>query len=69
MILTIWGGEDPYRFVEVRGEVVVSRGAPGQGHIDEFSHKYHGRPYWTRIRSERTILRIAAFRQVIRMTS
>ena len=68
--LTIWDGEDPYRFVEVRGEVVgITRGQEAREHIDELSHKYHGRPYRTKIRSERVILRIAPFRQVIRMPS
>jgi len=68
--ITIWDMEDPYRFVEVRGEVVGrSKGPEAREHIDELSHKYHGRPYGTKIRSERVILRIAPFRQVIRMPS
>jgi PPOX class probable F420-dependent enzyme len=68
--LTIWDGEDPYRFVEVRGEVVgITRGPEAREHIDELSHKYHGRPYRTKIRSERVVLKIAPFRQVIRMPS
>jgi len=68
--LTIWDSEDPYRFVEVRGEVVgITRGPEAREHIDELSHKYHGRPYRTKIRSERVILRIASFRQVIRIPS
>ena len=68
--LTIWDREDPYRFVEVRGEVVgITRGPEAREHIDELSHKYHGRSYRTKIRSERVILRIAPFRQVIRMPS
>jgi PPOX class probable F420-dependent enzyme len=68
--LTIWDSEDPYRFVEVRGEVVgITRGPEAREHIDKLSHKYHGRPYGTKIRSERMILRISPFRQVIRMPS
>ena len=68
--ITIWDVEDPYRFVEVRGEVVgKSRGPEAREHIDKLSHKYHGRPYGTKIRSERVILRIAPLRQVIRMPS
>ncbi len=68
--ITIWDMEDPYRFVEVRGEVVGrSKGPEAREHIDELSHKYHARPYGTKIRSERVILRIAPFRQVIRMPS
>jgi PPOX class probable F420-dependent enzyme len=68
--LTIWDGKDPYRFVEARGEVVgIVRGPEAREHIDKLSHKYHGRPYGTKIRSERAILRIAPFRQVIRLPS
>ncbi|HZA45263.1 MAG TPA: PPOX class F420-dependent oxidoreductase [Rubrobacter sp.] len=68
--LTIWDKDDPYSFVEVRGEVVGKvKGPEARGHIDELSHKYHGRPYGTPIRSERVMLRIAPLRQVIRMPS
>jgi PPOX class probable F420-dependent enzyme len=68
--ITIWDVEDPYRFVEVRGEVVGKlRGPEAREHIDKLSHKYHGRPYGTKIQSERVILRIAPLRQVIRMPS
>ena len=66
----IWDKEDPYRFVEVRGEVVGKvKGPEARTHIDELSHKYRGRPYQTRIRSERVVLRIAPLRQVIRIPS
>src|SRR3712207_8806756 len=66
----IWDKEDPYSFVEVRGEVVgKAKGPEARDHIDELSHKYHGRPYQTRIRSERVVLRIAPIRQVIRIPS
>ena len=65
--LTIWDREDPYRFVEVRGRVVEKvRGSEAREHIDELSHKYRGGPYKTRIKSERVVLRISPFRQVIR---
>jgi hypothetical protein len=66
----MWNKDHPYRFVEVRGEFVgKSKGPEAKEHIDKLSHKYHGRPYGTKIRSERVILRIAPFRQVIRMPS
>jgi PPOX class probable F420-dependent enzyme len=66
----IWDKEDPYRFVEVRGEVVEKvKGPEARKHIEELSQKYRGRLYQTRIRSERVILRIAPLRQVIRMPS
>ena len=68
--LMIWDKEDPYRFVEVRGEVVEKvRGSEARKHIDELSQKYRGRPYQTPIRSERVVLRIAPLRQVIRIPS
>ena len=68
--LTIWDKEDPYRFVEVRGEVVGKvKGPEAREHIDKLSQKYHGRPYGTKIQSERVILRIAPLRQVIRIPS
>ena len=68
--LTIWDKEDPYRFVEVRGEVVdKTKGPEAREHIDELSYKYHGRPYGNTVKSERVILRIAPLRQVIRMPS
>src|SRR5919206_2262301 len=41
--ITIWDREDPYRFVEVRGEVVEKvRGPEAREHIDELSQKYRG---------------------------
>src|ERR687898_3071068 len=68
--VTIWDMEDPYRFVEVRGEVVEKvKGQEARDHIDELSHKYHGKPYQTRIQSERVVLRIAPSRQVTRTPS
>jgi PPOX class probable F420-dependent enzyme len=68
--LAIWEKEDPYSFVEVRGEVEEKvRGPEARAHIDELSYKYHDRPYGTKIQSERVILRISPLRQVIRMPS
>lgn len=68
--LTIWDNDDPYSFVEVRGEVVEKvKGPEAREHIDELSHKYRGRPYGTKIQSERVILRIAPLRQIIRKPS
>src|ERR687883_859452 len=67
--LMIWDKEDPYRFVEVRGEVVEKvKGPEARKHIDELSQKYRGGPYQTqRISSERVVLRISPRRQVIRI--
>ena len=68
--VTIWDKEDPYRFVEVRGEVVEKvKAQEARKHIDELSQKYRGKPYQTQIRSERVVLRIAPLRQVIRIPS
>ncbi len=69
--ITIWDKEDPYRFVEVRGEVVEEvKGQEARKHIDELSQKYRGTPYpQTRIRSERVMLRISPLRQVVRIPS
>jgi len=68
--VTIWDKEDPYRFVEVRGEVVEKvKGQEARKHIDELSHKYHGRAYQTPIQSERVVLRISPSRQVVREPS
>jgi PPOX class probable F420-dependent enzyme len=68
--VTIWDTEDPYRFVEVRGEVVEKvKGQEAREHIDELSHKYRGKPYQTQIQSERVVLRIVPLRQVVRTPS
>jgi PPOX class probable F420-dependent enzyme len=68
--IMIWDKEDPYRFVEVRGEVVEKvKGPEARKHIDELSHKYRGGPYRTPIRSERVVLRVASLRQVVRTPS
>jgi len=66
----IWDQQDPYRFGEVRGEVVEKvRGPEAREHIDSLSQKYHGKPYGTKVQSERVILRIAPRRQVVRSPS
>ncbi|CAA9456410.1 MAG: hypothetical protein AVDCRST_MAG58-1656 [uncultured Rubrobacteraceae bacterium] len=68
--VTIWDMNDPYRFVEVRGEVVGKvKGQESREHIDELSHKYRGETYQTSIQSERVVLRIAPSRQVVREPS
>jgi PPOX class probable F420-dependent enzyme len=68
--VTIWDMEDPYRFVEVRGEVVEKvKGQEAREHIDELSLKYRGKPYQTQIQSERVVLRITPRRQLVRKPS
>ncbi len=64
--LTIRDEENPYRYAEVRGEVVEKvRGSEAREHIDELTDKYHGGPYENPIQSERVMLRIAPQRQFI----
>jgi len=64
----VWDQEDPYRFVEVRGEVVEKvMGDEAREHIDALSQKYRGKPYGTTIQSERVMLRIAPRRQIVRL--
>ena len=64
--VTIWDADNPYSFVEVRGQVVDTvTGDEARGNIDALSQKYIGRDYASVIQSERVILRIAPDRQVI----
>lgn len=66
--VTIIDRENPYRFAEVRGEVVAKiRGPEARASIDELSQKYGGRPYPDdAIQTERVILKIAPRRQLSR---
>jgi len=60
VVVTIWELDDPYRYIEVRGEVTeVVRGTQAREHIDRCAQRYLGRPYPAeQITSERAILRI-----------
>jgi PPOX class probable F420-dependent enzyme len=60
VVVTIWDRESPYRYVEVRGEVVdETRGPEARAHIDTLAQRYFGRDYREeQIASERVILRI-----------
>jgi PPOX class probable F420-dependent enzyme len=65
--VTIWNAGDPYRYAEVRGEVVETVAGPeARAHIDELSMKYNGHEYRNQIQSERLILRIKPLRQRLR---
>ncbi len=59
--ICIWERDDPYHYMEVRGEVVETiLGERARAHIDELSQRYFGRLYdGDSITSERVILRIA----------
>ncbi len=65
--LTIRDEENPYRYAEVRGEVVEKvRGQEAREHIDELSQKYHGEDYPPdNIVSERVMLWIVPNRQTL----
>jgi len=62
--VTIWDGDNAYRYAEVRGTVVGEiRGQEARDNIDELSRKYMGKDYGTQIQSERVVLQIAPTRQ------
>ena len=56
----IWDKDDPYHYIEVRGEVIeIIRGEEAREHIDKLALRYFGRRYdGDTIQSERVILRI-----------
>jgi PPOX class probable F420-dependent enzyme len=65
--VTIWDNDDPYRYAEVRGEVVETvTGPEARAHIDQLSMKYYGHEYRNRIQSERLLVRIKPVRQLLR---
>jgi PPOX class probable F420-dependent enzyme len=60
-VVTVWKSDNPYSYVEIRGEVVETIGGQrARDHIDELSRKYRsGRDYDPdAITSERVILKI-----------
>ena len=65
--LTIRDEQNPYRYAEVRGQVVEKvRGQEARDHLDELSQKYHGEDYSSdNIVSERVMLWIVPDRQTI----
>jgi len=65
--LTIRDEQDPYRYAEVRGEIVETvRGQEARDHIDELSRKYNGQDYDPDdIKSERVMLWIVPSRQTV----
>jgi PPOX class probable F420-dependent enzyme len=63
----VWAADDPYTYVEVRGEVTeVVRGQEARDHIDACSRRYFGKDYPNEVQSERAILRITPDRVVRR---
>jgi PPOX class probable F420-dependent enzyme len=62
--VTIWDSTNPYRYAEVRGNVVDEvRGDEARAHIDALSDRYTGTVYQGKIESERVILHIEPNRQ------
>ena len=65
--VTIWDQDDPYRYAEVRGEVVdIVAGPEARAHIDQLSMKYNGHEYRNQIVSERLLVKIRPVRQLLR---
>jgi PPOX class probable F420-dependent enzyme len=64
----VWDKDSPYRYVEVRGQVVEAvRGQSARDHIDVLSQRYRGKDYPPEfVQTERVILRIAPDRVVTR---
>ena len=58
--VTVWQADDPYRYIEVRGEVTgIVRGPAARAHIDACAQRYFGREYPAeQITSERAILQV-----------
>jgi PPOX class probable F420-dependent enzyme len=64
--ITLIDRDDPYSYVEVRGEVSeVVWGPEARAHIDQLSRKYFGRDYDNPITSERVIVKIRPLRQIV----
>jgi PPOX class probable F420-dependent enzyme len=58
--VTVFDGDNPYRYIEARGRVVESIGGDeARANIDELSQKYTGGPYANPIATERVVLHIA----------
>lgn len=58
--VTLWEGSQPYRYVEVRGQVVeIIKGEAALEHIDRLAMRYAGRTFSREaIKSERVILKV-----------
>ena len=59
--ILIWKNDDPFKYVEVRGNVEDSyKGKEARDHIDKLSEKYFKRPYPFTVQTERVVLKIKA---------
>ena len=62
--MTVWKGDNPYAYAEVRGRVAETvTGPDARAHIDHLAQRYMGRDYPGEIESERVIVKIAPERQ------
>jgi PPOX class probable F420-dependent enzyme len=65
--VTLVDPDNPYRYAEVRGQVVDTvTGPEARAGIDALAQKYMGRDYPGKIQTERVILKIAPKRQFLR---
>ena len=64
--VTIWKHDNPFKFVEVRGEVIAEiTGQEARDNIDKLSQKYWEKPYPCPIQSERIVLVIKSNKEVM----
>ena len=64
--VTIWKHDNPFKFVEVRGEVIAEiTGQEARDNIDKLSQKYWEKPYPFPIHSERIVLVIKSNKEVM----
>ena len=62
----IWKHDDPFKFVEIRGEVIGEiTGQEARDNIDKLSQKYWNKPYPFPIQSERIVLVIKSNKEVM----
>jgi hypothetical protein len=62
--MTVWKGDNPYAYAEVRGHVAETVGGDeARAHIDHLSQRYTGHAYSNEIQSERVIVKVAPDRQ------
>jgi len=63
--ILIWKYEDPFKYVEVRGNIVDSFGGKeARDHIDKLSEKYFKKPYPFQVQTERVVMKIKPSKEV-----
>ena len=64
--VTIWKHDNPFKFVEIRGEVIAEiTGQEARDNIDKLSEKYWEKPCPFPIQSERIVLVIKSNKEVM----